>query len=422
MLSQSVFASDDLQVIQLNSIPSDSIKKIEFLLPKAIPTDDPNRFKEKIIHYPQNFKIKKTYQFKEAQQSYRTFKYMLDNESYKEEYLKEFGEESFNFVMSMNNLEAFDCIISACLIEDDNSKTFLVFDENNDEDFSNDKIQPFKEKIKIQENDTSCISYVESNILIEYFNGKTIIKEKFPFIFLRKTKMKKVSNYLSHSLINVGNINFNNKSHMIAILQTSSPKIEYNKYDFIWIDLNNNEKFEKDEDYWDQIYIPFTFNNIAYKIVEVDRFGKFVKIKKCKSEDIPPIAVGLPAPSFRAITADSLNFELKDLLGELILLDFWGCNSNICLSNLSKINEKYKDIGLKIVSNYGFGDYRRPLSPENKNINIDWIHLQGHVTSEYRQLYQVGSFPTSILIDKDGKIVYIERASLDKIDQYLSDK
>ncbi len=114
-LLQSIFAIEDLQIVKFNFISSNSIKCIEFLNPRAKPIEDRNRFKEKIINFPQNYKIKATYQFKEAQ---RSFKYILDNESYKEDYLKEFGEESFNFILRMNSQEPFDCVISACLVVD----------------------------------------------------------------------------------------------------------------------------------------------------------------------------------------------------------------------------------------------------------------------------------------------------------------
>lgn len=418
---QNLVVGSESTTIKLNTIPVDSIDSIDSLLPSRKPIVDSTRFKEKIEVYPQNYTVKSVYQFREAQQSYGTFKYMLENESYKDEYIKINGEESYNFVMSMKNVNPFDCIISACLLEDENNKTYIVFDKNNDEDLSNDIILSFNDTIKIQGQDTSLISVVESDVFIEYFNGKTILKDKFSFKYQIHDSKNRKRNFLFPTKMKIGKIVLNGQKFTVALIPVTAPSIEYNKFDFIWIDLNNNNIYDEKLDYWDQLYLPFTIENNSYIITEIDRFGKYVELSKCNIDKYPPIAVGLPAPNFTALTIDSLDFELKNLFGKPILLDFWGCNSNIYLSNLSNISDKYKDKGLKIVSHYGFGDYRMPLSPGNKNIEIDWIHLQGQLMSDFRKLYQVGSLPTSILIDKNGDIVYIEKLGFYNIDKFLSD-
>ncbi len=116
------------------------------------------------------------------------------------------------------------------------------------------------------------------------------------------------------------------------------------------------------------------------------------------------------APDFTLPMLDGSNFQLSENIGEgPVLINFWATWCIPCIAEmkqLKKIYKKYKDQGLQILS-----------------ISIDDPKTVGRVkgmvkskrypftilldtNSEVFNLYQGSNPPLSILIDKEGKIVY----------------
>ena len=47
-------------------------------------------------------------------------------------------------------------------------------------------------------------------------------------------------------------------------------------------------------------------------------------LKRSDANVVPPIAHGLEAPDFKAVTLDSIQYQMMDMRGTLVLLDFLG--------------------------------------------------------------------------------------------------
>jgi len=219
----------------------------------------------------------------------------------------------------------------------------------------------------------------------------------------------------SKKSVRVGSLRISSNSCQIGIINFRTKK--YSMSSILWIDINRNGKYDYYEDLLESMLLPFTLRLSSYKVVKVHPSGKFIEIKKYKSEKIPPISIGLPAPDFAAPTIDSTYFQLSKLKGKNIFLYFWTCNPNNHLVPVSKAASKLqgKDIevicvGSKMsIDNNGKIFYKK-LLPECKNIKINWTHVfHEGMNDKNRDLYQVGSLMKSFIIDKKGIIRSVDK-------------
>jgi thiol-disulfide isomerase/thioredoxin len=122
-------------------------------------------------------------------------------------------------------------------------------------------------------------------------------------------------------------------------------------------------------------------------------------------------AVGQPAPP---ISLESwLNAgkdespSLESLKGKTILLEFWGTWCHPCVLAMplvQKLHDRYKDRGLRVLAiSYEADDVLQPFLTKNAYT----MTVGSDPTKKVINAYGIQSWPTSILIDKDGKIAHI---------------
>ena len=117
---------------------------------------------------------------------------------------------------------------------------------------------------------------------------------------------------------------------------------------------------------------------------------------------------GKPAPEFDFVDKDGKHYTLADFKGRFIYLDIWGVGCGPCyqeFKNIPALHEKYNAHKERIAYVYLCGHY------SNKE---NWLRTaQKHGLTEYnlalpegyKGIYNIGVFPTYILIDTEGKIV-----------------
>ncbi len=82
---------------------------------------------------------------------------------------------------------------------------------------------------------------------------------------------------------------------------------------------------------------------------------------------------------------------------------------------------EYANKGLRIINFTFLKNFDRFLSDDNKKTAKNLTIVATDVLNPIRKLYQIGSENATILIDKQGKIVLIEKFTYNKINQKLKE-
>lgn len=123
------------------------------------------------------------------------------------------------------------------------------------------------------------------------------------------------------------------------------------------------------------------------------------------------------APNFELLTVNGEQFNLSDLRGKVVLLNFWGTWCAPCrkeIPDFNKLYSKHRDKGLEIV-----GITLSSGTPKDiKDFMQEWkmeytvlTEIKGNETAEVTNLYgkalgqPISGIPTTLIIDRDGYIV-----------------
>jgi len=118
------------------------------------------------------------------------------------------------------------------------------------------------------------------------------------------------------------------------------------------------------------------------------------------------LSKGKKAPDFKAKTLKGTEFELKDLRGRVVLMDFWATWCPPCrreVPELEKLWKKYKDKGLVVLGialDRGSSDVVRKFVAKYK-----LTYWQVHdARSEIARKYDIRPIPTTYIVDTKGVI------------------
>lgn len=147
--------------------------------------------------------------------------------------------------------------------------------------------------------------------------------------------------------------------------------------------------------------------------------GVFIYIKATAAD------VGEKAPEITATLLDGTKFELSELRGEYVVLNFWGSWCGPCRAespDLVKLQDTYSDkMTLVSIALEKDGEDGRLVS---KLDGYKWKHQIIEETSllflsQHARDYGVASIPSTFLISPDG--VILEPRALHEISMFLSE-
>lgn len=305
--------------------------------------------------------------------------------------------------------------ISFLIGKNKDGQLIIIGDENNNHDFSDDK--QFISKADYSELNTSQAGLnCFGNFKYQYsLNGKILNKS----MYLRYSSNKSIINYydsLEKKFYLVvyphetkeGSLKLNGTKYRIQIFNQQPSYVIFNKENskiFISSVISNVNKHP----YMlgDTIYL----GNKRFLIKSVSKFGDSLHLIKLANSN--KLSYGIDSGKYafnikaKDIKTDSI-ISTENFNGKLILLDFWGTWCHPCIQSIPKLklmHENFGDTNLEILSiayDHSFNDVKSFIE---KN-DISWINFFDPINSStICRKFKVDTFPTFILIDKNGRIL-----------------
>jgi peroxiredoxin len=139
-----------------------------------------------------------------------------------------------------------------------------------------------------------------------------------------------------------------------------------------------------------------------------------IGLNQCSKPALPTI--GEKAPEFTLKNLNGEKIRLLDLERKgTVLLNFWASWSAPCKQEvpvLNQLQQKYKDRGLTVLG-ISVEDPVTAVFSFMKTLNVQYpllLDSEGRVARRYGVI----RYPTNVLIDKHGKILFVKQGILDE--------
>jgi len=121
-----------------------------------------------------------------------------------------------------------------------------------------------------------------------------------------------------------------------------------------------------------------------------------------------------PAPDFTLRNLEGQNLRLKEQRGQVVLVNFWATWCAPCRQEMPKLNalyDKYKGSGFVLLGVNVDDDTRNAASVAAK-LGVRFPVLLD-TDKSVSKLYQLNSMPSTVLIDRDGRVRFLHRGYQD---------
>ncbi|WP_299578363.1 TlpA family protein disulfide reductase [uncultured Sunxiuqinia sp.] len=121
---------------------------------------------------------------------------------------------------------------------------------------------------------------------------------------------------------------------------------------------------------------------------------------------------------------DGSTFNLSDLKGKYVVLDFWGTWCGGCVKGFPKMRTYYNKYRTKVeFVGIACKDKKSVWEKFIKREGLQWTQLLNNPEKDFEKLYDIQVYPTKIIIDKEGNIVKIYEGEsqdfYDKLDELM---
>jgi peroxiredoxin len=134
----------------------------------------------------------------------------------------------------------------------------------------------------------------------------------------------------------------------------------------------------------------------------------------CAAAFAAPVAPGGLAPDFTLRTLDGPNLRLQEQRGRVVLVNFWATWCGPCrqeMPHLSKLYEKYHASGFVLLGVNVDDDTKNALDVAAK-LGLKFpVSLDSD--KKVSRLYDLTAMPSTVLIDRDGRVRYVHRGYKD---------
>jgi len=136
----------------------------------------------------------------------------------------------------------------------------------------------------------------------------------------------------------------------------------------------------------------------------------------------PGLLLGSPAPEFELSRAEGGSVRLADYRGQVVLLNFWATWCLPCRSEMPLIQQTYDDLSGQgfVALGVDFDEPAAAVTSFAEELGLDFPLLLDP-GGEVQRLYRVIGYPTSVILDREGRIsaYHIGILAKSQLDDYL---
>lgn len=125
---------------------------------------------------------------------------------------------------------------------------------------------------------------------------------------------------------------------------------------------------------------------------------------------------------FETVLLDGSKINVKDLRGKVVVVNFWATTCGPCLRefpHMKTLYEKYKSQGYEMIA-YSCGDDEETLKNFVEKHDYPWLFgsmlksIDAEMTN-YDTFYGITGIPTTIILDRSGKVRFMMVGSDDEL-------
>jgi len=128
---------------------------------------------------------------------------------------------------------------------------------------------------------------------------------------------------------------------------------------------------------------------------------------------LPVVAPTTLAPDFTLRTMDGPNMRLQEQRGRVVMINFWATWCGPCrqeMPHLNRLFQKYGSSGFVLLS-VNVDDDTRNAADVAAKLGVTFPVLWD-TDKKVSRLYDLATMPSTVLIDRDGKVRYVHRGYL----------
>ena len=125
---------------------------------------------------------------------------------------------------------------------------------------------------------------------------------------------------------------------------------------------------------------------------------------------VPAIAPASSAPDLTLRTMEGPNLRLQEQRGQVVMINFWATWCGPCrqeMPHLNRLFEKYRASGFVLLG-VNVDDDPRNAAEVAAKLGVKFPMLLD-TDRKVSHLYDLSSMPSTLLIDRDGKVRYLHR-------------